>query len=150
MGSHEDDVRAAFSAVLQRLNLDSYEDLVEALSEVERRFAGVLEEREALEVRRRVAEYTLMVARDKDLPVERCEELLAQVEMLGWSDPHAKALVVGAFARYCLDHGRSDIGWRHLSTLIPELEEARRRTPDPVYDADLDSVNALAAQLRTT
>jgi hypothetical protein len=65
----EQQIIAATDAVYMRFGKWSFPDLEAGFQAVERQFAGVLEEADYLEVKRRVAEGTLAAAQDTEQPV---------------------------------------------------------------------------------
>lgn len=116
-----DEVMDALNEFFRHLGDWSYDELVSYLNSLEPRFSASLPPEERVELRRRVAEDTLMAAQVKGLPVEDCERLLQSVESLGWSNLYRKWSVLFAFSRYCRDAGRGDIVRRLLRPMENEL-----------------------------
>lgn len=139
---------AALNPVYLHFGEWSFPDLEAGFQAVERQFAGVLEEADYLEVKRRVAEATLRAAQMTEQPVDRCRELLDRVEQLGWSTFYMKANMLFPFVRYCLDHGRKDVGLHFLVPLIAELEQHYAHTGDEQCVARLDDLRPLLAELQ--
>lgn len=144
----EEQIMEALNAVYIRFGEGSFSDLEAGFKAVNRQFTGVLEETDYLEVKRRVAEGILLAAELTEQPVDRCRELLELVEQLGWSTFYAKANVLAAFGRYCLNHGRKDVGLHFLIPLIAELEQHYADTGDEQCVVRLNSVRPLLAQLQ--
>src|SRR4051812_36099957 len=106
----EEQIIVALNAVYMHIVEWTFPHLEAGFKAVERQFAGVLAETDYLEVKRRVAEGTLVAAQMTGQPVDHCRELLGRVEQLGWSTFYAKPNVLFPFIRYCLDQGRKDVG----------------------------------------
>lgn len=145
----EQQIIAAIDAVYMRFGKWSFPDLEAGFQSVQRQFAGVLEDADYLEVKRRVAEGTLAAAQDTEQPVDRCRELLGRVEHLGWSTFYAKPNVLFPFVRYCLDHGRKDVGLHFLVPLIAELEQHYAHTGEEQCVARLNDLRSLLTELQT-
>lgn len=139
---------AAMNPVYMHFGKWSFPDLEAGFKAVERQFLGVLDEADYLEVKRRVAEAILRAAQVTDQPVERCRELLGRVEQLEWSTFYAKANMLFPFVRYCLDHGRKDVGLHFLIPLIAELEQHYAHTGDEQCVARLEDLRPLLAELQ--
>lgn len=144
----EEQIILAFNAVYMRFGKWSFPDLEAGFKSVERQFADVLEETDYLEVKRRVAEATLRAAEMTEQPVDRCLEILGSVEELGWSNLYGKSHLLSAFSRYCLDHGRQDVGLHFLVPLIAELEQDYAHPGDEGCVARLNSLRTLLAELQ--
>lgn len=144
----EEQVVLAMNAVYMKFGKWSFPDLEAGFQMVERQFAGPLEEADYLEVKRRVAEGILAAAQDTEQPVDRCLELLARVEQLGWSSLYGKASLLGAFSRYCLNHGRKDVGLHFLVPIMAELEQDYVPPDKEAFVVWLDGLRRLRAQLQ--
>lgn len=144
----EEQIIVALNAVYMQFGKWSFPDLEAGFQAVERQFAGVIEEADYLEVKRRVAEATLAAARVTEKPVERCLELLGRVEQLGWSNLSVKSLVLGAFSRYCLNHGRKDVGLRFLVPLLAEVEQDSTYAGEEGWEAWLNDLRTLLEELQ--
>ena len=144
----EEQIIVALNAVYMHFGKWSFPDLEAGFQAVERQFAGVLEEADYLEVKRRVAEGTFAAAQDTEQPVNRCQEVLGRVEQLGWSTFYAKPNVLFPFVRYCLNHGRKDMGLYYMVPIIDELEQHYAHTGDEQCVAWLDLLRPLLAELQ--
>lgn len=144
----EEQIIVALNAVYMHFTEWSFPDLEAGFKTVERRFAGVLEAADYLEVKRRVAEGTLAAAQMTGQPVEHCRELLGRVERLGWSTFYAKPNVLFPFVRYCLDQGRKDAGLHLLVPLIAELEQHYAHTAEEQCVTRLNALRTLLAELQ--
>jgi hypothetical protein len=144
----EEKIILALNAVYMRSCEWSFAELEAGFQAVERQFAGGLEDADYLEVKRRVAEGILTAAEMTEQPVERCRDLLDSVERLGWSSLYGKSHLLAAFSRYCLDHGRKDVGLQLLVPLIAELEQDRAYPGDKGCVARLDALRTLLAELQ--
>ncbi len=144
----EQQIIAATDAIYMRFGEWSFAELEAGLQGIERQFAGVLEEADYLEVKRRVAEITLSAARDTEQPVHRCRELLERVEQLGWSTFYTKPSVLFPFVRYCLNHGCKDLGLHFLVPLIAELEQHYAHTGEEQCVFWLNHFRPLLAELQ--
>lgn len=120
----EEQVGQSINAVFLHLEEWSYEQLVEGFRAIEERFArlGNSEPEAFREVMRRVAEDFLLVAQEKEQPIDECERCLQHVLMLGWSDLYRAAEVLLAFGRYCIERGRSELARKYLEPVVKELE----------------------------
>lgn len=116
-----DEVMEALNEFFRHLGDWSYGELVSYLGSLEGRFSASLSPEEQVELRRRVAEDTLLAAQVKGLPVEDCERLLGSVEALGWSNLYRKWSVLFALSRYCRDAGRGDVVRRLLQPMEAQL-----------------------------
>ena len=144
----EEQIILAMNAVYMHFGKWSFPDLEAGFQAVERQFAAVLEAADYLEVKRRVAEATLRAAQDTEQPVDRCLELLARVEQLGWSSLYGKANLLGAFSRYCLNHGRKDVGLHFLVPIIAELEQDYAPPDKEAFMVWLNGLRRLLTQLQ--
>ena len=144
----EEQIILAMNAVYMQFGKWSFPDLEAGFQAVERQFASMPEDADYLEVKRRVAEATLRAAEDTEQPVDRCLEILARVEQLGWSSLYGKASLLGAFSRYCLNHGRKDVGLHFLVPIIAELEQGYVPPDKDAFAIWLDGLRRLLAQLQ--
>jgi hypothetical protein len=129
----EQQVGGSINEVFLHLEDWEFDDLARGLRAIVERFRWLADSDPAAfrEIERRVAEDVLIIAQDKERPVEACEQLLAQVLALGWSDRYRAAEVLLPFARYCTEHGRSDLVRLYLKPVLRDLES---RPPDPADD----------------
>lgn len=116
-----DEVMEALNEFFRHLGDWSYGELVSYLGSLEARFSASLSPEELVELRRRVAEDTLLAAQVKGLPVEECERQLQSVEALGWTNLYRKWSVLFALGRYCRDAARGDVARRLLQPMEAEL-----------------------------
>ncbi len=144
----EEQIILAMNAVYMQFGKWSFPDLEAGFQAVERQFAGVLEEADYLEVQRRVAEATLSAAQMTKQSVDRCLELLGRVEQLGWSNVCGKSLVLGAFSRYCLNHGRKDVGLHLLVPVLAEVEQDSTHAGEEAWEDWLKGLRTLLAELQ--
>ena len=144
----EEQIILAMNAVYIHFDKWSFRDLEAGFQAVEQQFAGVLEDADYLEVKRRVAEATLDAAETTEQPVDRCLEILARVEQLGWSSLYGKASLLGAFSRYCLNHDRKDVGLHFLVPIIAELEQDYVPPDKEAFKVWLDGLRRLLTQLQ--
>lgn len=144
----EEQLVVAINAVYMHFGKWGFPDLEAGFQAVERQFAGVLEEPDYLEVKRRVAEGTFGAAQDTEQPVDHCLEILGRLEQLGWSSLYGKANVLFAFSRYCLDHDRKDVGLHILIPLMAELEQRYAHTGEEQCVAWLNDLRPLLAELQ--
>lgn len=132
----DDQVFRALTDVQTKLGQSSFEELVTAFEEVERRFVPLFEARgetwKALETRRRVAEDILGVAIDHNHSPAECEALVAKIADLGFDDIRSKGDVILMFSGYCVRRGSSQRARQHLIPLRSELEAELTRTGDAV------------------
>ena len=144
----EQQIIAALDSVYMKFGKWSFPDLEAGFKAVEQIFAGVLEDADYLEVKRRVAEATLRAAWATGQSVEHCRELLGRVEQLGWSTFYAKANMLFPFVRDCLDQGRKDMGLHFLVPLIAELEQHYAHTGEEQCVVRLNDLRPLLAELQ--
>lgn len=144
----EEQIILAFNAVWTNFGIWSFPELAAGFQAVERQFAGVLDEKDHLEVQRRAAEGALSAARDTGQPVDHCRELLGRVEQLGWSTFYTKPSTLFPFVRYCLNQGRKDVGSYYLVPVIAELEQHYAQTGEQQCVFWLDRLRPLLAELR--
>lgn len=120
----EEQVGEAINEVFRRLDDWSYEQLAEGFRAIRERFGWLAasDPTAFLELERRVAEDTLLVAEDTEQPIAECERLLERVLELGWTDRYRAPEVLLPFCRYCIDQGRPDIAFRYLAPVATELQ----------------------------
>ena len=144
----DEQVMLAMNAVYMQFGKWSFPDLEAGFKAVERQFASVLEEADYLEVKKLVAEATLRAAQMTKQPVDRCLELLGRVEQLGWSSLCGKSLLLGAFSRYCLNHGRKDVGLHLLVPVLAEVEQDSTHAGEEAWVDWLNDLRTLLAELQ--
>lgn len=144
----DEQVVLAMNAVYIKFGKWSFPELAAGFHAVEQQFAGVLEDADYLEVKRRVAEGILSAAWDTGQPVERCVELLGRVEKLGWSNFYTKPSTLFPFLRYCLNQGRKDVGLHYMVPVIAELEQHYALTSEEQCVFWLNTLRPLLAELQ--
>lgn len=142
-------VGLAFNEVHRTMFDHPFEGRVELFEAVGREFIPQLEaagcHREALEVRRRVAEGILHAASLTRRPVAECEALLARVEALGYTDLLTRWHVLLPLVAYYRRRRSVRRALGHLDPLIADLEEAEVRTGEPVWTKILAAARELRA-----
>jgi hypothetical protein len=110
--------------IRDRMATSSFEEIREALQELERKTAARVDEPERVEVKRRAAKWLLYAAIEMKRPFHECESLLEHVSRLGFNRPQDRVTTVAVFARHCLLSGRKNDGYRHFLPAMAELERA--------------------------
>ncbi len=82
-------------------------------------------EENAQQVRRIIAAFLLVAAREMDQPFETCRRYWNDLQQLGFYRIERQVLLTGIFAICCREHGQTEIGLAVLDPLIVELERLR-------------------------
>jgi len=109
-------------------------------------------EENAQQVRRRVAEFLLQAARDKDQPFETCQRYWNDLLQLGFYRIERQCNETWLFAEICREHGQTDMGLAVLDPLIAEVERLRAEPSvtdfaAEYYDQELGYMRKLRAKL---
>lgn len=144
----EEELTEALGAVYMHFGEWSYADLVAGFQAVEHKFASKLSDADSIAVKRSVVEATIRAAQDTEQPVEHCLDLVRRLDQLGWSSRLPRANLLYAFCRYCLDHGRKDVGLSILGPIVAEIEQDQVNQRGDGFASWLKGMRELLAELK--
>jgi len=128
-----------------------YEEIVAAMDAFGARFIPELETagdaEGAREIRRMVAAGRLDAAMVSDLPLDRCELLLARCFAVGFHSLYARALKLMSFAACCEKHGDVERARLYLEPLIEDLAAEQARTGEEVWANCLEGARQQLARI---
>lgn len=140
-----DAVHAVFNDVYVRLASATFEELTGDLHALLERYEAEYQAFPVawLELRRRVAETTLTVAVAKRRPIDECRGLLAEIQILGWSDLHRRAQMEIMFCGYCARNGQLQSALEVAQPLMDTLRAESERTGEETWSNHLTACQDL-------